>query len=225
MGVTSPKPFLEARSVGRRFGARVAVADVDFTVDAGNAVALVGANGAGKSTLLAVLAGALNPTSGEIIRRASVSRIGWVPQSPALYGRLTAFENLEHFARLEGVSRPAQRANELLDLIEITQENIPSSELSGGNKQRLNLAVSLLSDPDVLLLDEPTASLDPRQRRRFWEIAQKLPERGGALVFATQSLTEVDENASHVFLLENGSRAFTGTLAEWHFSGTVERVT
>ncbi|MGI9657755.1 MAG: ABC transporter ATP-binding protein [Gaiellaceae bacterium] len=214
--------LLAARSVGRRFGARVALVDIDFDAAAGDSVALVGANGAGKSTLLALLAGALEPTSGEIVRDAVARRVGWVPQRPALYSRLSARENLEHFARLEAVSSPKERAGELLELVEVTSDPIPAGTLSGGNQQRLNLAIALLGDPDALLLDEPTSSLDPRQRRRFWQIARTLPERGGALVYATQHLSEVDENASHVMLLEGGRCVFTGTLAAWHASEAIE---
>lgn len=217
--------LLEARSVDRRFGARVGVTEIDFSVGPGESVALVGANGAGKSTLLALLAGALDPTGGEVLRTTATRRVGWVPQRPAVYGKLTALENLEHFARLEAVARPSERAAELLELVEITTDRVPASSLSGGNQQRLNLAIALLGDPDVLLLDEPTSSLDPRQRRRFWEIARTLPERGGALVFATQHLSEVDENASHVMLLEAGNSVFAGTLAEWHASTAIESVT
>jgi len=214
--------LLAARRVGRRFGARVALVAIDFTARSGDSVALVGANGAGKSTLLALLAGALKPTSGEIVRDTSARRVGWVPQRPALYSRLSALENLEHFARLEAVPTPKERARELLQLVEVTSDPVPAGTLSSGNQQRLNLAIALLSDPDALLLDEPTSSLDPRQRRRFWEIARRLPERGGALVYATQHLSEVDENASHVMLLEAGRCAFSGTLEAWHASEAIE---
>ena len=96
------------------------------------------------------------------------------------------------------------------------------AELSGGNQQRLNLAIALVAEPEALLLDEPTSSLDPRQRRRFWEIARRVPERGGALVFATQHLSEVDANASHVMLLADGRCSFDGPLAEWHASAAIE---
>ena len=138
---------------------------------------------------------------------------------------MTALENLEHFARLERLPRPVERARELLDLVEITHDPVAAGSLSGGNQQRLNLAIALLASPDVLLLDEPTSSLDPRQRRRFWAIARTLPERGGALVFATQHLSEVDENATHVTLLDAGRAAFSGTLADWHASSAIEAVT
>jgi len=218
----SSAPLLEADCVGRRFGDRTALESVDFSVDEGESVALVGSNGAGKSTLLAVLAGALAPTSGRVIHAAHDRRIGWVPQRPALYSRLTARENLEHFGRLERVPDPTARAAEVLETVEVSTDPIPAGALSGGNQQRLNLAIALLADPDILLLDEPTSALDPRQRRRFWQIAKELPARGGALVFATQHLSEVEMHASHVVLLEAGRRVFAGTLDEWSASSAPE---
>ena len=216
--------LLEARGLGRRFGSRTALADIDFAVAGGDAVALVGANGAGKSTLLSLLAGALRPTSGEVTRRTATRSLGWVPQRPALYSRLTALENLEHFARLEGLSHARDRALELIELVEVPAESVPAGTLSGGNQQRLNLAIALLAEPEALLLDEPTSSLDPRQRRRFWEIARRVPARGGALVFATQHFSEVDENASHVMVLTGGRCSFSGTLDEWHVSSAIEEL-
>ena len=220
-----PSALIDARAIGRRFGSRVALDEIDIVVVPGHSVALVGANGAGKSTLLALLAGALEPTSGQITRRIAPRRVGWVPQRPALYSRLTALENLEHFARLERVSGPRERSQNLLELVQVPSDGVPAGTLSSGNQQRLNLAIALLADPDVLLLDEPTSSLDPRQRKRFWEIARALPKRGGALVFATQHLSEVDESASHVMLLDSGRSSFVGTLEEWHASSAIELLT
>ena len=220
-----PSPLLETRDIGRRFGTRVALVEITVEVNPGDSVALVGANGAGKSTLLALLAGALEPTNGEITRRTAARRIGWVPQRPALYSRLTALENLEHFGRLEGVPDARQRSRELLELVQVSFERVPAGTLSGGNQQRLNLAIALLGNPDVLLLDEPTSALDPPQRKRFWEIARALPARGGALAFATQHLSEVDENATHVMLLDGGRCTFAGTLEAWHASSAIEALT
>ncbi len=218
----SSGPLLEAQCVGRTFGARVALIDIDLRVRAGDSVALVGPNGAGKSTLLSLLAGALSPTSGRLVHRGPGREIGWVPQRPAIYSRLSALENLEHFARLERVASPAERARRLLEIVEVSADPIAAGTLSSGNQQRLNLAIALLADPEVLLLDEPTASLDPRQRRRFWQLAHALPERGGAIVFATQHLVEVDEHASDVLLLEAGRSAFSGTVADWQSSAAIE---
>jgi ABC-type multidrug transport system ATPase subunit len=191
---------IRATRVARRYGDVVALAPTDLELVAGETVALVGPNGAGKSTLLALLAGALEPTEGTVEVHA---RVGWVPQRPAHYARLSARENLELFARLEGVADPAAAALGLLERFSLPVEERPSGELSVGNRQRLNVALSLLGAPQALLLDEPTASLDPGQRRRVWEVVGALREDGGAVCFATQNLEEL-EHADRVVVLLDG---------------------
>ena len=192
--------LVRAAGVARRYGDIQALAPTDFELTAGETVALVGPNGAGKSTLLAVLAGALEPSTGTVETRA---RVGWVPQRPAHYTRLSARENLELFARLEGVRDAAASAEDLLTRFSLPTDRRPSAELSVGNRQRLNVALSLLGDPQVLLLDEPTAALDPGQRRRVWEVVIALRGAGGAVCFATQNLEEV-EHADRVLVLLDG---------------------
>jgi ABC-2 type transport system ATP-binding protein len=193
-------PLLRALRIARRYGEVEALAPTDLELVAGESVALVGANGAGKSTLLAILAGALEPSEGSVEARV---RIGWVPQRPAHYARLSARENLELFARLEGEREPQRVAARLLERFALPPGDRPSGELSVGNRQRLNVALSLLGDPRVLLLDEPTASLDPGQRRRVWEIVGALRGEGGAICFATQNVEEVG-HADRVLALQDG---------------------
>lgn len=212
--MTPSAPLLAARGAARRFGHTSALEPVDLEVWDGEAVALVGPNGAGKSTLLALLAGALEPSAGTIERRKGV-RVGWAPQRPAQYGRLSARENLELFARLEGERDPSAAAERLLADFELPGEAAPSANLSVGNRQRLNLAISLLGSPAVLLLDEPTAALDPEQRRRLWERVAALRAAGGAIVFATQNLEEVDRVADRVVVLRDGRLVFAGSVAEY----------
>jgi ABC-2 type transport system ATP-binding protein len=192
--------LLRAVRVARRFGDVEALAPTDVELVSGETVALVGPNGAGKSTLLAILAGALDPSEGTVDAGAGV---GWVPQRPAHYARLTARENLELFARLEGVTDPAAAATRLIERFDLPAGPRPSGELSVGNRQRLNVALALLGDPQVLLLDEPTAPLDPGQRRRVWEVARTLRGAGGAVCFATQNLEEL-EHADRVLVLQDG---------------------
>jgi ABC-2 type transport system ATP-binding protein len=205
--------YLRARGVARRFGAQVALEPTDVEVRAGETLALIGPNGAGKSTLLSVLAGALEPSAGSVERVNDV-RVGWVPQRPALYDRLTARENLELFARLEGEGDHAVVAEQLLVRFDVPADR-PAHTLSVGNRQRLNVALALLGDPRVLLLDEPTASLDPGQRRRLWETVTALRDEGGSVVFATQNLEEVDLYASRVAVLQRGALTFAGPTAEY----------
>ncbi|MBA3734134.1 MAG: ABC transporter ATP-binding protein [Actinobacteria bacterium] len=204
---------LRAREVARRFGADVALEPTDVEVCGGEALALIGPNGAGKSTLLSLLAGALEPTSGNVERVDGV-RVGWVPQQPAFYDRLTARENLELFARLEGEDDLAATAARLLARFDIPPDR-PAHMLSVGNRQRLNVALALLGSPRVLLLDEPTAALDPGQRRRLWETVTTLRDEGGSVVFSTQNLEELDLYARRVAVLQRGRLTFLGSTAEY----------
>jgi ABC-2 type transport system ATP-binding protein len=211
--LTSPQPLLRARGVARRFGAQVALEPTELELRAGETLALIGPNGAGKSTLLSLLAGALEPSAGEV-ERVNGLRVGWVPQRPAFYDRLTARENLELFARLETEDEPATVARTLCERFELPADR-PAVSLSVGNRQRLNVAVALLGDPRVLLLDEPTASLDPGQRRRLWETVGELCGGGGGVVFATQNLEELDPHANRVAVLRRGRVVFDGATAEY----------
>ena len=207
--------LLAGRGVSRRYGRQVALAQTDFAIRPGDTTALIGPNGAGKSTLLGILAGALEPTDGRVAGAAERAKVGWVPQRPSVYSRLSPQENLEFFARLQGEADPSESARKLLELVELAGEERLVSELSLGNQQRLNLAVALIGEPLVLLLDEPTASLDPRQRRRLWETAARITSRGGAVVFATQNLEELERFASRVVILLHGELVFDGTLEEY----------
>jgi len=181
-------PTLVARGIARRYGSLAALEPTDLEVAAGELVVLVGPNGAGKSTLLALLAGALPPSEGEVRAALEPAAIGWAPQRPALYRRLSARENLVLFARLGGVQTSS--AEELLAEFELPEDRRPAVQLSVGNQQRLNLALAFLGEPRVLLLDEPTASLDPAQRELLWERLARVCEAGGAVCFATQNVEE-----------------------------------
>jgi ABC-2 type transport system ATP-binding protein len=211
--VSVAEPFLRARGVARTFGAQVALEPADLEVVAGETLALIGPNGAGKSTLLSLLAGALEPSAGSVERVNGV-RVGWVPQRPALYDRLTPRENLELFARLEDAGDRPAVVEGLLTRFDIPADR-PAHTLSVGNRQRLNVALAFLGDPRVLLLDEPTASLDPGQRRRLWQTVSALRDDGGAVVFATQNLEEVDLYADRVAVLQRGQLTFHGRTAEY----------
>jgi ABC-2 type transport system ATP-binding protein len=210
-------PLLAARAAARRFGAQIALEPTDFELVGGESVALVGPNGAGKSTLLALLAGALEPSAGSVERRPG-ARVGWAPQRPAQYGRLSPRENLELFARLETEERPARSAERLLSEFELPRDGVLAGELSVGNRQRLNLAIALLGDPDALLLDEPTAALDPEQRRRLWERLDAEREAGVALLFVTQHDEEIERHADRVVALRDGAVAFAGPVAEYELA-------
>jgi len=205
--------LLAARTISRRFGRVIALEPIDLELRSGEAVALVGPNGAGKSTLMAILAGALKASGGRLSVTGS-AKVGWLPQRPAHYGRLTALENLVLFARLEQMERPEQQAAQMLERFSLPSDRL-SAYLSIGNRQRLSLAIALLGDPNVLLLDEPTASLDPKQRALLWSEAQRHIEAGGAILFSSQNLEEVERHATRVIALDSGRLVFGGGPEEY----------
>ncbi len=201
--------MIAADSVTKRYGAREALRGVSFSAPAGERLAVIGPNGAGKTTLLSILAGIVEATSG----RVEVDRTGWVPQEPAVYGKLSVRENLRLFARLEKVGDDAvDRALEQTGLTDRAGDEL--STLSGGNRQRVNIAIGLLAAPPVLLLDEPSSALDPRHRQRVWTFLDRLAENGTTIVFATHDLAEAARHADRVLVLADGELLFGGTAAE-----------
>ena len=204
---------LAVRSLTKRFGDRVALGDVSFELAPGELVGIVGPNGAGKTTLLSILAGVLAPDEGALI--GLERNAGWVPQQTSLYRKLSAAENLRLFARLEKLPDPEAAVTRMLNqtgLADRAGEEV--GRLSGGNQQRVNIAIGLLAEPAVVLLDEPSASLDPRQRERLWEFISALADRGTTVVFSTHNVSEVERYASRVLLLADGELLFTGTTGE-----------
>ncbi len=184
-------PALVVQGVGMCFGDRVALRDVSFEVARGELLAIIGPNGAGKTTLLSILGAIRKPDSGTVEQQGPNAdrRIGWVPQQAAVYTKLTVAQNLRLFARLEQVAdidATVQRMLEQTGLSDRADDELGS--LSGGNRQRVNIAVGLLADPPVLLLDEPSGALDPRQRERLWGFITALTERGTAVIFATHDI-------------------------------------
>ena len=170
---------LTVQGVSKRFGDRHAVRDVSFEAAAGELLAIIGPNGAGKTTLLSILAGVRTSDGGSVAQPAGTERIGWVPQQAAVYGKLTVAQNLRLFARLENVADPDATGRRMLEQTGLQERaDDELAHLSGGNRQRVNIAVGLLADPPVLLLDEPSGALDPRQRERLWGFITALTERG-----------------------------------------------
>jgi ABC-2 type transport system ATP-binding protein len=204
---------LKVLGLTKQFGPRIALSEVSFEVHTGEVVAVIGPNGAGKTTLLAILAGAMPPSGGQVTRPPR--EVGWVPQQPALYSKLSAAENFRLFARLEGVADPEAAVRRMLEQTGLSERaSEPVSRLSGGNQQRVNIGIGLLADPGVLLLDEPSAALDPRQRERLWEFILALALSGTSVIFSTHNVGEAEQHADRLLVLADGEVLFTGTPEE-----------
>ena len=192
---------MNVTGLGKRFGDKQALRDVSLSTAAGERVAIIGPNGAGKTTLLQIIAGTLSPTTGTL----DLPDAGWVPQRAAVYAKLTVRENLRLFARLERARDAA--VERMLAMTELDPD-AETGKLSGGNRQRLNIAVGLLGDPPLVLLDEPSAALDPAQRERLWAFIATLE---ATVLFTTHDIGEAARHADRVLVLDDG--ALAGELA------------
>jgi ABC-2 type transport system ATP-binding protein len=204
---------LEVQGLSKSFGERAALREVTLDVGRGELLAVLGPNGAGKTTLLSILAGIAKPDSGRIDR--SNGEVGWVPQQAALYRRLTVEENLRLFARMERVGDIEGTIDRMLDQTGLEERRHDQvSSLSGGNQQRINIAIGLLGDPSVLLLDEPSSGLDPSQRVRLWEFVAGLAKGGTTVIYSTHQIEEASHYGDRLVVLADGETIFDGSFAQ-----------
>lgn len=206
-------PLLVAEGLTRHFGERTAVDGISFSIAAGELVAIVGPNGAGKTTLLSMIAGVQPPDEGRLV--APERRIGWVPQRAAVYGKLSVRENLELFATFEEIADREEAVERTLARIGLEDRaGARADQLSGGMRQRVSIGIGLIADPPVLLLDEPTAALDPLQRVRLWELLNSLASEGIAIVYSSHAAEEIQKHADRVLVIDGGRLVYDGTPAE-----------
>jgi ABC-2 type transport system ATP-binding protein len=206
---------IETRGLAKRFGERQALRGISFDAHRGELLAVIGPNGAGKTTLLSIIAGVREPDAGSVSRPPG--EIGWVPQQAALYRRLTVTENLRLFAHLHGIADTDSAVERMLvqSALEDRRDD-QVGKLSGGNQQRINIAIGLLARPAVLLLDEPSAGLDPRQRERLWEFVLDLAGGGTTVIFSTHNIAEAERYGQRLLVLADGEPLFDGTAEGLH---------
>ena len=204
---------LELTGVTKRFGATEAVAGVSYAVNRGEMFGLIGPDGAGKTTTIRLLCGLLRPDGGALrvlgqdpIRQhhAITTKVGYFSQRFSLYGDLTIDENIAFFAEIHGVADYRGRRDRLLDMMQLTPFRSRLAErLSGGMKQKLALACTLVHEPEIILLDEPTTGVDPVSRREFWRLLSEFLSQGITIFMATPYLDEA-ERCSRVALMSEG---------------------
>ena len=198
---------VEAIGLRKRFGAITAVDGIDLSLEPGRIYGMLGPNGAGKTTLIRLLVGLASPTGGEarilgtrMPNREALASIGYMPQSEAIYPELSVGENLGFFARLEGRSDRAA-IDRVLELVELSgRRDAPALELSGGMRRRLSLACTLVHEPKVLFLDEPTVGVDPALRVQFWTHFRRLAAAGTTILVASHVMDEADRCDELVFI-------------------------
>ena len=233
MEEASSKTMIEARGLTKYYGPFVATDNISFSIPEGQIVAFLGPNGAGKTTTMKMLTGYLGPSSGSARiagldvhkdRIAASKKLGYLPENGPLYLDMTPLELLEFFGEARELDpttlkRRIDEVRELCALHEVLEK--PISKLSRGLRQRVGLAQALLHDPDVLIMDEPTAGLDPNQIRHFRDNIKKLG-RDKTILISTHILQEVDAIADHVLFIHNGRLVFEGTAEELKDGGSLE---
>jgi lipooligosaccharide transport system ATP-binding protein len=219
-------PLVHARGLVKRFGELVAVDGVDFDVERGEAFGFLGPNGAGKTSTMRMI-GCVSPPSGgtlsilgldPITQGADIrARLGVVPQQDTLDMELTVRENIIIYGRYFGLARSdlGRRADELIDFVQLSERaNDRVEPLSGGMKRRLTIARSLVNDPEVMLLDEPTTGLDPQARHTVWDRLFRLKQRGVTLILTTHYMDEAEQLCDRLVVMDKGKIAAEGSPLE-----------
>jgi len=221
-----PEVLVHARDLTKRFGSFTAVDGIDFDLHAGEAFGFLGPNGAGKSSTMRMIGCVSPPTLGELtifganpVRDGAVirARLGVVPQEDTLDVELTVRENLLVYGRYFGLPRAVirERTDQLLDFVQLTDRSKDKVEpLSGGMKRRLTIARSLINNPDILLLDEPTTGLDPQARHVVWDRLFRLKQRGVTLVLTTHYMDEAEQLCDRLVVMDHAKIAAEGAPRE-----------
>ena len=208
--------LLQVSNLTKSYGARRAVDDVSFQVQAGQTVGLIGPNGAGKSSTVSMICGLLRADAGSIVLDGEAvtqglsgakRKIGFVPQDLALYDDLSARENLKLFAALYGIRgvEAKQRCDEVLKLVNLADRaGDKPATFSGGMKRRLNIAAALMHDPQLLILDEPTVGVDPQSRNAIFDTLEQLKAMGRSLIYTSHYMEEVERLADHIVIIDHG---------------------
>jgi lipooligosaccharide transport system ATP-binding protein len=226
MDAAEQLPLVHARGLLKRFGALVAVDEIDFDVQRGEAFGFLGPNGAGKTSTMRMI-GCVSPPSGgtlSILGLDPVSqgadiraRLGVVPQQDTLDTELTVRENIIIYGRYFGLPRSelGKRADELIEFVQLGERaNDKVEPLSGGMKRRLTIARSLVNDPEVMLLDEPTTGLDPQARHTVWDRLFRLKQRGVTLILTTHYMDEAEQLCDRLVVMDKGKIAAEGSPQE-----------
>jgi ABC-2 type transport system ATP-binding protein len=211
-----------ANEIGKKFGDHEVVQGLTFEVKRGTIFGVIGPSGCGKTTTIRMLLGVMRPTSGELrvigrephkFRRRDRERLGYMPQQFVLFPELSVSENMGFSASIYGMSffGRGSRIRRTLELVELWDaRNRPAGQLSGGMQRRLELAATLIHNPDVLFLDEPTAGIDPVLRAKFWDHFRALRDEGRTIIVTTQYVTEA-EYCDEILVLKDGQKIAVGT--------------
>ena len=208
--------ILSIKNLNKRYGALQALKNVSFDIHKGNVYGILGPNGSGKSTTLGIVLNVVNKTSGKyswfggtMETHQALKKVGAIIERPNFYPYMTGKENLELVCKIKGINYA--KVNEKLELVGLThRQNSKFSTFSLGMKQRLAIASALLNDPEILILDEPTNSLDPQGIHQIRDIIKQIASKGTTILLASHLLDEVEKVCTHVLVLRKGEILYTG---------------
>ena len=216
--------MIKIKNIVKRYGDNILLDDVSFHIGKGEIFGLLGSNGAGKSTLISILATVLQPSSGSVeINGLDLKKqtkqirqlIGFVPQDIALWEEFTVKENLRFWSKFVKGKVTEERLFELCDAVQLQDKwDERVSSLSGGMKRKLNIAVSLIHNPDILLMDEPTVGIDLQSKLEINQYVKRLAEQGKTIVYITHDMSEIVKLCDRIGVLQEGVMKFTGTLKQ-----------
>jgi ABC-type multidrug transport system ATPase subunit len=215
----------EVKGLTKRFRDFTAVEDLSFAIGKGEIYGFLGPNGAGKSTTIRMLTGLIHPTAGEVLidgesfnsnRRRALQQMGAIVERPDMYKYLSAWDNLRIFAKLSRKSIPAERLHEVIDLVGLKgREHDKVKAYSQGMKQRLGIAIALVHDPELLILDEPTNGLDPQGIAEMRELIKTLgTQMGKTVLISSHLLYEIEQVATHMLIIHKGKKVVEGKVSE-----------
>ncbi|HVQ44862.1 MAG TPA: ATP-binding cassette domain-containing protein [Candidatus Saccharimonadia bacterium] len=219
----SASPIVSIANFRMQFGDNVVIDDLSFEVNAGETFAFLGSNGSGKTTTIRTLLGIFEPTAGELLVKGrhydpSMSAfLGYLPEERGLYKKESVLDTMLYFGELRWMSRPAARAWSLTYLERVglaDKAHVAIEKLSGGQQQKIQLGVTIMNDPELMILDEPTKGFDPVNRRLLMEIVEEHSRRGATVILVTHQMEEVERLCDRVILLKDGRRRLYGTVDE-----------
>ncbi|WP_242214663.1 ABC transporter ATP-binding protein [Bacillus cereus group sp. BfR-BA-01383] len=230
------QPSIILRTVSKSFGKKEVLHNLSLQVDKAEIFGLVGPSGSGKTTLIKMIAGINEATKGDVLvfnvnmpNLSEMKRIGYMAQADALYEELSAYENADFIATMYGLKgkRKKERINEVFELVQLSEHmKKPVQQFSGGMKKRLSLAIALLHEPEILILDEPTVGIDPLLRKSIWEKFYDLKKKGTTIIVTTHIMDEA-EFCERLGLIREGKLVAIGTpeeLKKQTSSGRIEDV-
>lgn len=223
--------IIRVRALSKSFAENLVLDTIDLDIKTGEIFGIIGTSGAGKTTLLNLMVGFLKPDQGDVLLSlpdGSIQsilkspnlikkHIGFSTQTPSFYNRLSVLENLQHFAKLYHIPEPdlTRRCNALVELVGLKEaKDVAAANLSGGMQKRLDIACALLPDPRILILDEPTADLDPILRKQLWELIKQINAKGTTILLASHFLAEIELLCSRIAIIQSKKIAELGTAQE-----------